>query len=59
MNPAAAILVQMARDTGRAVIDEWDLFLLARQLFLERGYRGTPIPPRAQIAVRSSLGPGL
>ena len=36
----------MAHDTGRAVANEWDLFLLARQLFLERGYRGTPLPPR-------------
>jgi hypothetical protein len=36
----------MAGDTGRAVASEWDLFLLARQLFLERGYRGTPFPPR-------------
>lgn len=46
MNPAASILVQMVRDTGRTVATEWDIFLLARQLFLDRGYRGTPIPPR-------------
>ncbi len=36
----------MARDTGRAIATEWDIFLLARQLFLDRGYRGMPIPPR-------------
>jgi hypothetical protein len=46
MNPAASILVQMVRDTGRAIATEWDIFLLARQLFLDRGYRGSPIPPR-------------
>lgn len=38
MNPAASILVQMVRDTGRAIAIEWDIFLLARQLFLDRGW---------------------
>ena len=40
MSAAAALLVQMARDSGRAVVTEFDLFLLARQLFHDRGYRG-------------------
>lgn len=46
MNAAATLLVQMARDSGRAVVTEFDLFLLARQLFRDRGYRGATIPPR-------------
>lgn len=36
----------MARDSGRAVVTEFDLFLLARQLFRDRGYRGAKIPAR-------------
>jgi predicted transcriptional regulator of viral defense system len=46
MNAAAILLVQMARDSGRAVVTEFDLFLFARQLFRDRGYRGATIPPR-------------
>jgi hypothetical protein len=46
MSAAAALLVQMARDSGRAVVTEFDLFLLARQLFHDRGYRGASIPSR-------------
>lgn len=46
MSAAATLLVQMARDSGRAVVTEFDLFLLARQLFRDRGYRGAKIPLR-------------
>ena len=46
MDSAASILVQMALDTQRTVITEWGMFLLARRLFLERSYRGMPIPKR-------------
>jgi len=46
MKPAATLLVQMARESGRTVLSQWDLFLLARRLFRDRGYRDTPLPPR-------------
>lgn len=46
MSAAAALLVQMARDSSRAVVAEFDLFLLARQLFRDRGYRGAMISAR-------------
>lgn len=43
---AASLLVEMARDSGRAVVTEFDLFLLARKLFRDRGYRGMKLPRR-------------
>lgn len=46
MSAAATLLVQMARDSGRTVVTEFDLFLLARQLFRDRSYRGAKIPAR-------------
>ncbi len=46
MNSAAAILVEMARDSGKPVMAEFDLFLLAKQLFRDRGYRDQSLPPR-------------
>ena len=46
MSAAATLLVQMARDSDRSVVTEFDLFLLARQLFRDRGYRGAKIPSR-------------
>jgi hypothetical protein len=46
MNPASAILVKMAIDTGRSTFTEFDLFVLARQLFHDRGYRGEAIAHR-------------
>lgn len=46
MKSASILLVQMARDSRRAVMSEWDLLLLARKLFHDRQYLGTSIPPR-------------
>lgn len=46
METAAEILVRMARDAAPPVVSEFDLYLLARRLFADRGYGNTPIPPR-------------
>ncbi len=46
MTSAATLLIIMARETQRAVTSEFELFLLACQLFHDRGYAGQSLPSR-------------
>ncbi|MDP3781851.1 MAG: hypothetical protein Q8Q79_02925 [Sphingopyxis sp.] len=49
MKPAVELLVRMARGSGLPVISEFGLYALARILFADRGYMGTPIPARSRV----------
>lgn len=44
MKPTANLLLKMTRDSGRLVISEFDIFLLAARLFQDRGYGETALP---------------
>lgn len=46
IHTAADLLVQMARDSGQPVISEFSLYAFALKLFRDRGYAGSPLPPR-------------
>jgi len=46
MKSASDLLVQMVRDSGRTVVTQFDLFVLAKRLFRDRGYAGHPLPAR-------------
>lgn len=46
---AASLLFEMAHDSAKVVMTPFDLFVLAQKLFHDRGYRGTPIPPRNRL----------
>ena len=46
LTSAAAILVDMARDSGKPTISEFDLYVLALRLFQDRGYAGEALPAR-------------
>ena len=41
---ASALLVQMAKDSPQCVINEFELYLLGRRLFRDRGYKGIKLP---------------
>lgn len=44
MKSASDLLLQMVRDSGRHVVSEFDIFLMAARLFHDRGYAGTNLP---------------
>lgn len=54
MTIAADLLTRMARDAPAPVIGEFGLYALARKLFQDRGYAGTPIPPRNHVLTERS-----